>query len=231
MPPSSTPQATVLVVTHTNGFRHDSIGVAESTISTLGNTAGLYTTVFGRTGADVEAMLTPAYLARVDAVVFANTTGSFSAASLRSLLDWLGVGRGFVGAHSAADTFHDAPDYLDMLGGEFLTHGAIAEADVKVNDPSHPAVARLAPRFRITDELYRFTRFRPASLSVLLSLDRNPDDGVGSSGASVDLPLAWSRSYGNGRVFYTALGHRVEVWQDPRFQQHILEAIRWSLRR
>ena len=118
-----------------------------------------------------------------------------------------------------------------MLGGEFLTHGSIAEADVKVDDPSHPSVAHLAPRFRIVDELYRFARLSRADDQVLYSLDRNPDDGVGSPGQPADLPLAWHRGHGNGRVFYTALGHREEVWQDLRFQQHLLEAIRWSLRR
>jgi type 1 glutamine amidotransferase len=42
--------------------------------------------------------------------------------------------------------------------------------------------------------------------------------------------MAWHRAYGEGRVFYTAFGHRQEVWQDPRFQQHVREAIRWVLR-
>jgi type 1 glutamine amidotransferase len=32
-------------------------------------------------------------------------------------------------------------------------------------------------------------------------------------------------------VFYTALGHRIELWRDPRFQQHVLGGIRSSLNR
>jgi hypothetical protein len=50
----------------------------------------------------------------------------------------------------------------------------------------------------------------------------NPSDG--------DFALAWTRSFGSGRVFYTALGHREEVWQDKRFQQHLLNGIRWIMR-
>ena len=112
-----------------------------------------------------------------------------------------------------------------------MTHGGIVEADVKVDDPADPATAHLAPRFRITDELYRFARLSRADVHVLLSLDRNPDDGVGIAGQPADLRLAWHRAHGRGRVFYTALGHREEVWQDPRFQQHVLAGIRWALGR
>jgi type 1 glutamine amidotransferase len=42
-------------------------------------------------------------------------------------------------------------------------------------------------------------------------------------------PLAWTRSYGQGRVFYTALGHEEAVWRDPRYQRLLLNAIRWSM--
>jgi type 1 glutamine amidotransferase len=116
-----------------------------------------------------------------------------------------------------------------MLGGEFATHGAIVEADVRVDDPSDPSVAHLSPRFRITDELYRFTRNSRGSVHALLSMDRNPDDGVGEAGAPADLLMAWRKPHGRGRVFYTALGHRDEVWQDARFRQHLLGALRWAL--
>jgi type 1 glutamine amidotransferase len=43
------------------------------------------------------------------------------------------------------------------------------------------------------------------------------------------MPISWTKAYGAGRVFYTALGHREEVWQDARFQTHLLGAIRWGL--
>jgi uncharacterized protein len=43
-----------------------------------------------------------------------------------------------------------------------------------------------------------------------------------------DYAIAWVRNYGKGRVFYTALGHREEVWRDPRFQQMLIQAMRWT---
>jgi type 1 glutamine amidotransferase len=227
----ATATAKLMVVTHTEGFRHDSIAIAETTLRNLGASSGLYQTEFCRTGGDVQTMLTPSHLATVDAVFFANTTGDLGIPDLHAFIEWVSTGRAFLGAHSASDTYHNAPEYLEMLGGEFLMHGSIAEADIRVDEPSHPAVAHLAPRFRIADELYRFTRFNRPDVTVLLSMDRIPDDGVGRAGDAADLPLAWVKSAGSGRVFYTALGHREEVWQDARFQQHLREAIRWALRR
>jgi len=77
--------------------------------------------------------------------------------------------------------------------------------------------------------LYRFARNSRSSVHVLLSMDRVPPDGVGEAGAPADLLMAWRKDYGRGRVFYTAFGHRDEVWQDGRFQQHLLGALRWIL--
>ena len=226
--PAPTPKR-LLVVTHTAGFRHSSIPVAEATLRDLGAATGLFQTEFCRTGADVTARLTVDGLRQIDAVFFANTTGSLGIPDMGAFLDWIAAGHGFLGAHSASDTYHESDAYLDMLGGEFATHGQIAEADIRVDDPSDPSVAHLSPRFRVTDELYRFTRNRRSAVHVLLSMDRNPPDGVGDAGAASDLLMAWRKPHGGGRVFYTALGHREEVWQDPRFQQHLLGALRWAL--
>ena len=224
-PPSSAPR--LLVVTHTTGFRHDSIPAAEAALQRIGMESGLFQTEFCRTAEDVRNRLTTAALSSVDAVFFANTTGNLGIPDLSAFLAWIAGGKGFIGAHSASDTYHDSPEYLAMLGGEFLTHGSIVEAEVRVNDPSNSAVAHLAPRFRIADEWYRF-RPTATGLSILLSFDRIPPDGVGRAGDPADLPLAWQKPHRSGRVFYTALGHRSEVWDDARFRTHLREGIRWA---
>jgi type 1 glutamine amidotransferase len=63
---------------------------------------------------------------------------------------------------------------------------------------------------------------------MLFSLDRAPDDGLPGANAPADMPIAWTKTYGAGRVFYTALGHRDQVWQDARFQAHLLGALQWA---
>jgi uncharacterized protein len=222
-PPAS---SRVLVVTHTEGFRHSSIPLAESAIEQLGRTSGAYTTSFCRTADDVQRMLTPAALQAMDVVVFANTTGNLGVPDLSGLLAWIATGRGFVGIHSALDTYRDAPAYLEMVGNEFDTHGDQAEVDAVVEASGHPAVAHLGARYRVFDEIYRFVRNNRGSVTPLLTLDRFPRDGLARAGEPGDLPLAWAKSHGSGRVFYTALGHREELWRDPVYQQHVLGGIR-----
>ena len=226
--PPAAPAKRLLVVTHTAGFRHGSIPVAETTLRDLA--PDLYQAEFCRTAADVAQMLVPPALARFDAVFFANTTGNLGIPDVGAFLNWIAGGGGFLGAHSASDTYHESPEFLAMLGGEFEAHGSIVETEVRVDEPANAIVAHLAPRFRITDELYRFARFDRTRVTLLLSLDRNPADGVGEAGRAAELPMAWQRTHGSGRVFYTAFGHRDEIWQDTRFRQHLREAIRWVMK-
>ena len=225
--PTPTPTTKILVVTHTEGFRHDSIPAAETAIRDMGLAEGLYSTDYCRTADDVRRLLVPQALASYQAVVFANTNGNLPIPDLAAFLAWIAGGRGFLGIHSASDTYHDQPTYLAMLGGEFVTHGAIVDAEVRVDDSSHPSVSHLAPSFRISDEFYRFAITDPG-MRRLLSLGRDPLDGAPAPAA---MPLAWSKSFSAGRVFYTALGHRTELWQDPRYRRHILEGLRWTLAR
>jgi len=230
-PTAPGPSSRVLVVTYTAGFRHSSIPTAETTLETLGRTSGLFTVRFCRTGDEVRRDLSPAALASLDAVVFANTTGNLGIPDMGAFLNWIAAGHGFAGMHSASDTYHDEPRYLEMLGDEFLTHGDQATIDAIVENTDHPAVSSLGSRFRIFDEIYKFTRANRGSVTMLLSLDRHPADGLPEAGQSADLPLAWAKSHGQGRVFYTALGHREDVWENPLYQQHVLGGIRWILRR
>ena len=223
--------ARVLVVTHTTGFRHPSIAIAETTIEALGRTSGLFTVAFSRNDADVRRDLSPAALASIDAVVFANTTGNLGIPDLGAFLDWIAAGHGFAGMHSASDTYHDEPRYLAMLGNEFLTHGDQSTVDAIVENSDHPAAAPLGSRFRVFDEIYKFTRANRSEVTMLLSLDRHPADGLPEAGRAADLPLAWAKAHGQGRVFYTALGHREDVWENRLYQQHVLGGIRWVLRR
>ncbi len=227
-PPPSAARKRLLIVTHTEGFRHSSIAVAEAVLRRLGETSGVFVPTFCRTADEVQQLMTRAALDSVDGVMFANTTGNLGVPDLDSFLAWIRAGHPFVATHSASDTYHDAPAYLEMLGAEFDTHGDETTVDIRVEDRSHPATVPLPSPFRIFDEIYEFRTNPRARVSVLLSLDRHPDDGHPAAGQPGDFPLAWHRAYGSGRVFYTALGHREDVWNDVRYQQHLLGAIRWA---
>jgi len=136
-----------------------------------------------------------------------------------------------VGIHSATDTFYKWPEYGDLIGGYFDQHPWHQQVTIKVEDQRHPATDHLGRTFTITDEIYQFKDFSRTRVHVLLSLDAASVDlnKPAVHRADRDFAIAWSRTYGKGRVFYTALGHRPEVWQDERFQQHLLGAIRWVM--
>ena len=97
---------------------------------------------------------------------------------MMALLDWVKAGGGLVGFHCASDTWHRernqfAPEspYLDMIGGEFLTHGAQFVGTLKVVDPDHPAMANVKDGWRINDEWYCFKALMSETMHVLALLD------------------------------------------------------------
>jgi type 1 glutamine amidotransferase len=163
------------------------------------------------------------------------TTGELpmSNAQQVAFLDFVRRGGGFLGVHSATDTFYRWPEYQKLIGGYFDEHPWHQPVVVEVADRTDPLVAFLGTSLAVTDEIYQFRDFDVDGSRVLLRLD--PD--------SVDLgrpnvhrhpyawPLAWTRSYGGGRLFYEALGHEEAVWRARWFQQMLSNAALWVLRR
>jgi type 1 glutamine amidotransferase len=223
-PAASKPR--LLVVTVANGYRHDSIPVAERVVESIGAEGGAFTVEFARTDEELAVKAAPKALAAYDGVVFASTSGEPALPEREGFLDWIAAGHAFVGIHSATATFHGFPAYLDMIGGEFARHGEQATAQVQVREADHPATIGLGQTIAVFDELYEFKRIDPNRLDVLLGLDRHPE-----TGAPGDFPLAWTREHGKGRVFYTALGHREDVLQAAWFKRHLRGGITWALGR
>lgn len=168
--------------------------------------------------------LSPESLKHYDAVVFANTTGDLPLPSNQALIDWIRSGKAFIGMHSASDTFHGFHPFVDMLGGEFLTHGAQATVDCQNQDPKHPACQHLGSVWTVHDEIYIMKSFERPRVSGVLGLNQHPNDKKPG-----DYPIAWCRNFGKGRIFYTSLGHREDVWENPIYQKHILGGIEWAL--
>ncbi len=177
-------------------------------------------------GLQKEALkkLDAASLRKYDGVIFANTTGDLPLPDNQAFIDWISSGKAFIGMHSASDTFHGFRPYISMLGAEFLTHGAQATVDCLNQNPKHPACAHLGAQWTVHDEIYIMKSFERARVSGLLTLDKHPNDKTPG-----DFPIAWCRQFGKGKIFYTSLGHREDVWENPVYQKHILGGIRWAL--
>lgn len=220
------PPKRVLVVTVTKGFRHSSIPVAETTLETLaGESKGRFTVDYARTDDDVQRKMTAAALKEYDAVLFANTTGDLPLPDRDAFIAWVRAGHGFLGAHSASDTLHGYDPYIRMLGGEFKTHGPQVSVTCAVDDPKHPATKPFGQAaFDVYEEIYEFKNFDWKRVHGLLRMDTHPQ-----TKAPGEYPLAWCRKEDKGRVFYTALGHREDVWQSPWFRKHLMGGILWTL--
>jgi len=219
--PADAAQKRVLLVTEARGFVHDSIPDATAFFKSLGARSRRYDVV----QLEGATQLTRRRLARANAVVFANTSGELALPSRRALLRFVRRGGGFIGTHSATDTLHSWPGYARLVGGEFGRHGAVESGRVNVSARPHVTTRGLPRSFQITDEFYEFTAPVPAHARVLARLDpESVPDELGST-----LPLAWARRYGDGRVFYNALGHRKETWRDPNFRRLTSRGLAWAL--
>ena len=220
----------LLYVTQSAGFKHDVLPLSVQVLQALGRQSG----VFDVTATDESSLVTRETLVRYDAVVFF-TTGELPMFDDQkaALLEFVRSGKGFVGIHSATDTFYDWPEYGALVGAYFDGHPWHQQVTIHVDDGAHPATAALATSFQIADEIYQFRNWSRGDVHVLLSLDlRSVDrsaDGVHRTDG--DFALSWTRTVGRGRVFYTALGHEPAVWQDGRFQQHLAGGIRWAIGR
>src|SRR6266404_2240656 len=218
----------VLYLTHSAGFKHEVLPLSEQILKQIGERSG----AFEVTATQDCSALSRDRLKPYDVVVF-YTTGELpiSDAQKKAFLDFIRAGKGFIGIHSATDTFYSWPEYGELIGGYFDQHPWHQEVAVNVEDQRHPATHHLGKSFKITDEIYQFKDFSRSHVHVLLSLDANSVDlnKKAVHRTDKDFALAWWRNYGKGRVFYTALGHRPEVWKDERFQQHLLGAVGWAM--
>ncbi|MBT5708465.1 ThuA domain-containing protein [bacterium] len=214
----------LLVVTVTKGFRHSSIPTAEAVLGSLAERHGSLSVEYARTDEEIAERMTPESLRAFDGVVFANTTGELPIPDKSAFMDWIKSGKGFVGMHSASDTFHQFRPYIEMIGGEFLTHGPQVEVDVVNEDADHVACQHYGSHFKIYDEIYIQKSFHRDRVHGLLTLHNHPNSKVPG-----DYPIAWTKTYGKGKVFYTSLGHREDVWTNREYQEHIMGGILWSL--
>lgn len=214
----------ILIVTATLGFRHESIPTAEHVLELIAAEQDADLS-FARNEDEVRARLTPSELANVDAVFFVNTTGELPSTAAEALVAWVRGGGTFVGVHSASDTWHGVPDYIEMLGGEFIGHPPETTAQIIVDDPTHPATQSLPPTQFLHEEFYYLGSVDLSRIRKLLSLRARPEPPNDAG----YFPLAWEKRYGNGRVLYTALGHREDVWLSPWYRLHMDGIVQWSI--
>ena len=252
--PSGSPRK-ILFFSKSSGFEHSVISYkngrpsyVEKILTELGEKNSWQFT-FSKDG----SLFSPEYLKQFDALFF-YTTGDLttegtdkqppmSAAGKQALLDYVQNGGGFIGTHSASDTFHTGneakkgPDryenhgaqadaYVRLLGGEFIKHGKQQAAKMRCIDPKFPGLEKYAEGFSFPEEWYSLKDFSD-DIHVLLVQETGTMEGVEYK--RPPYPATWARNAGKGRIFYTNMGHREDVWTNPIFQDILIGGVKWAL--
>jgi type 1 glutamine amidotransferase len=250
----------ILVFTKSSNYEHDAIkrkgdqlSLGEATLKKIGETNNLEFT-FSKDGRDITAEK----IAQYDAFLF-YTTGDLTTSGTDrnppmtkegkdAFLEAIKQGKGFIGLHSATDTFHSPGNrnidaarfrndgtnidpYIAMIGGEFMIHASQQKARMIQEDPKFPGMQAVPPDFGPTEEWYTMKNFAK-DLHVLLVQDTVSMKTKTGGDYCYDrppFPATWAHRYGKGRVFYTSMGHRDDVWNNPVFQQILLGGINWAV--
>ena len=238
-PPVDSRRQRLLYFTKTVGYEHSAVhreggalSFSEKVLIQMGNRAGF----------DVECTKDGGVfdedLDRFDGLVFytlgdlvrkeKSPSPAMSPEGKRKLLGAIAAGKPFVGFHAATDTFYgDGIDpYVQMIGAEFCGHGQLQEATCRLTSPGFPGLEQLNDSLRLYEEWYCFKKVSK-DMHVILALETPEMQGALYDRPS--MPSTWARMYGKGRVFYTSLGHREDVWTDLTFQQIAYAGLAWAL--
>jgi uncharacterized protein len=183
-------------------------------------------------------------LKKFDCVLFFTTGNPLANDEIESLVKWVKAGGAIAGTHCGSDTLYPAKDrpwneaYGELIGAYFRGHPpGFQKIKIKVEDAKHPAAKSFKDGDPYEDEMYIF-RDAPYSrnkLHIILSVN---EDSVGSllqknkslARTDNDYAISWCQEIEKGRSFYTSLGHRKEVWKDPRYQDHLVGGLRWAMK-
>jgi type 1 glutamine amidotransferase len=224
----------VLVFSKTNGFIHkDAIPVAKEMLKGLaaGEHWNIYLTGSG-------AVHNKEDLAKFDVIVWNNVSGDVLTTDQRAALQhYIEDGGGFVGLHATGgDPHYEWPWYPQtLLKAQFIGHPMHPQyqmATIRIEDRQDPIVQGLGESWSREDEWYSFEKSpRDAGVHVLATLDENsysPEFFGKSLRMGADHPIIWKHCVNNGRVFYSALGHTADTYQDEKYKALVARAVAWA---
>ena len=229
-------QKKILVYTQSFGFRHSV--VARPLTGELSHAEKILKEILPKAGYEVFVSqdfndLNRDQFKNYDAIIF-YTTGD-PRINRDNFMKWIKDGGALIGVHSATDTFKEWEDYYKLVGGTFKTHGG-NQMDVTIvsDDAKHPSTRMLPKAWRINDEIYQMNNFSKDNVKMLLHIDTKNMTDEELKHHKMDrngyYPVAYTNTLGKGRMFYTSLGHREDVWTDATFQEHLLGGIAWAMK-
>lgn len=204
-----------LIFVGTEGIYHDHEG------------NGKYITAFLNESENIKADFSRDYNVLADgldtyhSVLFYTDVGELTQAQETNLLNYIKSGGGFFGLHTAAASFRESDGYHGMLNGFFNGHSPYMDFAVSISDTDHPITNGLSD-FEAKDELYYLKHNPDSSHHLMHAYDHTKDETH---------VMAFHHTFGEGKVFYFALGHDMAVLENPSFQEIIRNGILWIANR
>jgi type 1 glutamine amidotransferase len=222
----------ILIFSKTNRYRHqEAIPAAIRSIRTIAQRRGWSAVV-----TDNSAVFNRSQLHLFKAVVWNNTSGDVLSQDQKDAFrQYIEEGGGFVGIHGAGGDFsYDWRWYVEtLIGAQFSfhpLHPQFQRATMHIEDRTHPVTRHLGETWTRIDEWYSFRNNpRLKGVNVLATVDERTYDAhlLWFKSMDDDHPIMWNHCVGNGRAFYSALGHRAEAYDDPKYAEVLEGAIAW----
>ena len=189
---------------------------------------------------DASVLADVGKMSQYDALVF-NTQragdNGMTKAEQTGMTNFIKSGKGFVCIHISGAASEDWPEYYDITGGGWVLgksfHPPYGQFTVDLKDPEHPGAQGISG-FTTNDELYMNIEFKDGN-DVFLTSDfaegdypRNNPQGESIPMPGGTFPLGWTRTFGEGKVFVTLLGHNGLSFETPEFQKIVLNGVAWA---
>ncbi|MEP4051111.1 MAG: ThuA domain-containing protein [Litorimonas sp.] len=232
------PEGATLVFSATTNWRHDSgIAGAQAFWAREADTngTGIYITEDSRVFSDKN-------LEKFDVIVMNSATGDVLTKDQQAAIErFVENGGGMIAQHAMGDSSLAEfwPWWETQLGTEFVSHPAdpqFQEADVVSLASSHPVMAGLGAKFSHIDEWYTFTGPVAGDVVVLAGLDESTYSPLNKVYGVEDLrmgpepsdhPIIWAKCPGQGKIVYSALGHRTDAFDSEPHAKLLKNAMAW----
>jgi len=174
---------------------------------------------------NLDAYLDSQLMETLDLVVQAWTMGSITGEQAGGLLNAVKNGTGLAGWHGGlGDSFRENTEYQFMVGGQWVAHpGGVIDYKVNISDRDDPLTQGLDD-FRMHSEQY-YMHVDP-NVKVLATTTFDNRHAYWIDGTVI--PVAWKKYYGDGRVFYSSLGHVAADFDVPEALELMKRGIRWA---
>jgi type 1 glutamine amidotransferase len=168
-------------------------------------------------------------LLNLDLIVPVWTMGAISPDQLNPLIEAVTGGVGLAGCHGGmCDAFREATDYQFMTGGQWVAHPGNDGVTYRVRITAKHYITDGIPDFDVTSEQY-YLHVDPSN-RVLAVTQFPVADGPHAPNGPFDMPVVWTRLHGQGRVFYTSLGHQADVLRGPEAREICRRGLLWAAR-